>query len=157
MPTELGGFGGVSGKVEVRIRINHDGEVNRARYMPSNEFIVATKTIHAEVHVFDISKRPSQPEEGAGSDPDFRLLGHTKEGYGLCWDPHEPYHLISGSDDAVVCEWDITNAGKTVQPLHKYTGHSDVIEDVAWNMHHKKLFGSVGDDKKLLMSVPVML
>ncbi|GAB9468789.1 Histone-binding protein rbbp4 [Globisporangium polare] len=148
---ELGGFGGVSGKVDIKIRINHDGEVNRARFMPSNEFIVATKTIHAEVHVFDISKRPSQPEENAGSEPDFRLLGHTKEGYGLCWDPHEPFHLISGSDDAVICEWDIRNAGKTVEPLHKYTGHSDVIEDVAWHMHHKKIFGSVGDDKKLLI------
>ncbi|RLN27238.1 hypothetical protein BBJ28_00019952 [Nothophytophthora sp. Chile5] len=150
---ELGGFGGVSGKVDIKIRINHDGEVNRARYMPSNEFIVATKTPHAEVHVFDISKRPSQPEENSGSDPDYRLLGHTKEGYGLCWDPHEAYHLISGSDDAIICEWDIRNAGKTVEPLHKYSGHSDVIEDVAWHMHHKKIFGSVGDDKKLLMYV----
>ncbi|DAZ93012.1 TPA: hypothetical protein N0F65_011305 [Lagenidium giganteum] len=148
---ELGGFGGVSGKVEVRIRINHDGEVNRARYMPSNEFIVATKTVHSEVHVFDIAKRPSQPEENSGSEPDFRLRGHTKEGYGLCWDPHEPFHIISGSDDAVICEWDIRNAGKNVDPLHKYTGHSDVIEDVAWHMHHKKIFGSVGDDKKLLI------
>ncbi|GMF54029.1 unnamed protein product [Phytophthora fragariaefolia] len=148
---ELGGFGGVSGKVDIKIRINHDGEVNRARYMPSDEMIVATKTPHAEVHVFDISKRPSQPEENSGSDPDFRLLGHTKEGYGLCWDPHQPFHLISGSDDAIICEWDIRNAGKTVQPLHKYSGHSDVIEDVAWHMHHTKIFGSVGDDKKLLM------
>ncbi|CAH0492844.1 unnamed protein product [Peronospora farinosa] len=148
---ELGGFGGVSGKVDIKIRVNHDGEVNRARFMPSDELIVATKTPHAEVHVFDISKRPSQPEENSGSDPDFRLLGHTKEGYGLCWDPHQPFHLISGSDDAIICEWDIRNAGKTVQPLHKYSGHSDVIEDVAWHMHHTKIFGSVGDDKKLLI------
>ncbi|KAG3109472.1 Histone-binding protein [Phytophthora idaei] len=148
---ELGGFGGVSGKVDIKIRINHDGEVNRARYMPSDELIVATKTPHAEVHVFDISKRPSQPEENSGCNPDFRLLGHTKEGYGLCWDPHQPFHLISGSDDAIICEWDLRNAGKSVQPLHKYSGHSDVIEDVAWHMHHTKIFGSVGDDKKLLI------
>ncbi|RLN64605.1 hypothetical protein BBJ29_006359 [Phytophthora kernoviae] len=148
---ELGGFGGVSGKVDIKIRVNHDGEVNRARFMPSNELVVATKTPHAEVHVFDISKRPSEPKENSGSEPDYRLLGHTKEGYGLCWDPHEAYHLISGSDDAIICEWDIRNAGKTVQPLHKYSGHSDVIEDVAWHMHHVKIFGSVGDDKKLLI------
>jgi len=148
---ELGGFGGVSGKVEVQIKINHEGEVNRARYMPSNEFIVATKTISSEVYVFDITKHPSTPEEGSGCNPDFRCQGHTKEGYGLCWDPHQAHHLISGSDDGVVCEWDLANAGKTVQPLNMYTGHTDVIEDVAWHKHHTKIFGSVGDDQKLLM------
>lgn len=148
---ELGGYGGISGKVEIKIRINHDGEVNRARYMPSNEFIVATKTIHSEVHVFDISKHPSMPEEGSKTNPDFCLLGHSKEGYGLCWDPHEAFHLISGSDDAVICEWDLRNAGKNVQPLHQYTGHTDIIEDVSWHMFHNKIFGSVGDDKKLLL------
>ncbi|POM61782.1 Histone-binding protein RBBP7, partial [Phytophthora palmivora] len=98
-----------------------------------------------------ISKRPSDPDKSAGSEPDIRLLGHTKEGYGLCWDPHEAFHLISGSDDAIICEWDIEKAGKTVQPLHKYSGHSDVIEDVAWHRHHPKIIGSVGDDKKLLI------
>ena len=46
---------------------------------------------------------------------------------------------------------EIRNAGKIVDPIHKYTGHTDVIEDVAWHMHHKKIFGSVGDDKKLLL------
>ncbi|TDH65454.1 hypothetical protein CCR75_008013 [Bremia lactucae] len=148
---ELGGFGGVSGKVDIKIRVNHDGEVNRARFMPSDELVVASKTPHAEVHVFDISKRPSQPEPNSSCDPDFRLLGHTKEGYGLCWDPHQPFHLISGSDDAIICEWDLGNTSKTVQPLRKYSGHSDVIEDVAWHMHNSKIFGSVGDDKKLLI------
>lgn len=149
---EIGGFGGLAGKVEIKIRINHEGEVNRARYMPANEFIVATKTIHSQVHVFDITKHPSQPtEENGGSNPDFRLLGHTKEGYGLCWDPHTAGHLISGSDDAVICEWDIKNASKNVEPLHQYRGHTDVIEDVAWHMHHEKIFGSVGDDRKLLL------
>lgn len=80
-------------------------------------------------------------------------MGHDKEGYGLCWDPHEAFHLVSGSDDAIICEWDIRNAGKNVQPLHKYTGHTDVIEDVAWHRHHPKIFGSVGDDNNMLLYV----
>ncbi|KAG6619945.1 histone-binding protein rbbp4 [Phytophthora cinnamomi] len=148
---ELGDYNNaVQRKVKTSLRINHDGEVNRARCMPSDEFIVATKTPRAEVHVFDISKRKSEPEDSS-CDPDFCLLGHDKEGYGLCWDPHEAFHLVSGSDDAIICEWDIRNAGKNVQPLHKYTGHTDVIEDVAWHRHHPKIFGSVGDDKKMLL------
>lgn len=41
---EFGGFGSVSGKTEIEIKINHEGEVNRARYMPQNPCIIATKT-----------------------------------------------------------------------------------------------------------------
>ncbi|EGZ24315.1 hypothetical protein PHYSODRAFT_556908 [Phytophthora sojae] len=148
---ELGDYNNAAKrKIKTSLRINHDGEVNRARCMPSDEFIVATKTPQAEVHVFDISKRKSDPEDSS-CDPDFCLLGHDKEGYGLCWDPHEAFHLVSGSDDAIICEWDIRNAGKNVQPLHKYTGHTDVIEDVAWHRHHPKIFGSVGDDNNMLL------
>jgi hypothetical protein len=38
------------------------GEVNRARYMPQNPFVLATKTISADVYVFDYSKHPSKPK-----------------------------------------------------------------------------------------------
>lgn len=58
---EYGGFGSVSGKIEIDIKINHDGEVNRARYMPQNPFIIGTKTPSADVLVFDYSKHPSRP------------------------------------------------------------------------------------------------
>lgn len=41
-----GGFNSnYEGGIEIQQRINHDGEVNRARYMPQNHFIIATKTI----------------------------------------------------------------------------------------------------------------
>ena len=32
-----GGFGGVLSKIDVKIKINHEGEVNRARVMPQNK------------------------------------------------------------------------------------------------------------------------
>lgn len=57
---ELGGFGGLTGKVNVTIKINHDGEVNRARFMPQEPLIVATKTVSSAVLVFDVTKHPSQ-------------------------------------------------------------------------------------------------
>ena len=53
----------MSGKIEIDIKINHDGEVNRARYMPQNPFIIGTKTPSADVLVFDYSKHPSRPGE----------------------------------------------------------------------------------------------
>ena len=51
----------MSGKIEIDIKINHEGEVNRARYMPQNPFIIGTKTPSADVLVFDYSKHPSRP------------------------------------------------------------------------------------------------
>ena len=32
-----------------------------------------------------------------------------------------------------------------------YVAHSGVIEDVAWHQHHTDIFGSVGDDKQLIL------
>ncbi len=40
--------------------------------------------------------------------PDLRLTGHKTEGYGLAWSPFRSGHLLSGSDDAQICLWDIS-------------------------------------------------
>jgi histone-binding protein RBBP4 len=154
---ELGGFGGAFGKVEIKVRINHEGEVNRARHCPSNKFWVATKTVGGEVHLFDTSKHPSTPKDD-GVSPQLRLAGHTKEGYGLAWNPcaGREGHLLSGSDDAVVCLWDVkaaqtsgAAANGAVAPLRRLTAHEAVVEDVAWHRSHPDVFGSVGDDRTL--------
>ena len=75
---ELGGFGGLTGKLNVTIRINHDGEVNRARYMPQEPLVIATKTVSSSVLVFDVTKHPSQPE-GTECKPQLTCAGHDKE------------------------------------------------------------------------------
>ena len=61
-------------------QINHEGEVNRARYMPQNPFLIATKTVSAEVFVFDYTKHPSKPSPNGVCAPDLRLTGHRTEG-----------------------------------------------------------------------------
>ncbi|KAL1790643.1 histone-binding protein RBBP7 [Sigmodon hispidus] len=105
---EFGGFGSVTGKIECEIKINHEGEVNRARYMPQNPHIIATKTPSSDVLVFDYTKHPAKP------DP------RPKE-------------------------------GKIVDAKAIFTGHSAVVEDVAWHLLHESLFGSVADDQKLMI------
>jgi WD40 repeat protein len=59
--------------------------------------------------------------------------------------------LISGSDDHIICLWDINGAGLEVQANQKRTSHSDVVEDVDWHKHYLHMFGSVGDDSQLLI------
>jgi len=149
-----GGYSGVSGKVEIIQKINHDGEVNRARYCPQNPNLIATKTAGPCVYLFDKSKHPSKPPKGGQCTPDLRLEGHKREGYGISWNRHKEGHVISGSDDHLVCFWDINAKSvkhKSLQPLQIFEGHTDVVEDVAWHYHHEQLFASCGDDKVVLI------
>lgn len=80
--------------------------------MPQNPFIIATKTVSAEVYVFDYSKHPSKPPLDGACTPDLRLRGHSTEGYGLSWSNFKQGHLLSGSDDAQICLWDINSTPK---------------------------------------------
>uniref|UniRef100_A0A8C2D0K3 Retinoblastoma binding protein 4 n=1 Tax=Cyprinus carpio TaxID=7962 RepID=A0A8C2D0K3_CYPCA len=151
---EFGGFGSVSGKIEIEIKINHEGEVNRARYMPQNPCIIATKTPTSDVLVFDYTKHPSKPDPSGECTPDLRLRGHQKEGYGLSWNPNLSGCLLSASDDHTICLWDISTVpkeGKIVDAKTIFTGHTAVVEDVSWHLLHESLFGSVADDQKLLI------
>ena len=121
---EFGGFGSVSGKIEIEIKINHEGEVNRARYMPQNPCVIATKTPSSDVLVFDYTKHPSRPDSGGKSLPDLRLKGHEKEGYGLSWNPTLQGHLLSASEDKTVCLWDLntTPSEKIIEAKTIFTG-----------------------------------
>ncbi|KAL3101070.1 hypothetical protein niasHS_001530 [Heterodera schachtii] len=150
---EFGGFGTVTGKIEVEIKMNHEGEVNRARYMPQNPVLIGTKSPSSEVYVFDYTKHPSTPAD-VECKPQLRLRGHTKEGYGLSWNNNLPGHLLSASDDMTVCLWDIQAATANANFLDAksiFTAHTAVVEDVAWHVLHDTVFGSVGDDHKLMV------
>jgi len=151
---EFGGFGSVSGKIEIEIRINHEGEVNRARYMPQNQCIIATKTPSSDVLIFDYTKHPSKPDPSGECNPELRLKGHSKEGYGLSWNPNVNGHLLSASDDHTICLWNINanvSSARNLDAMSVFTGHTAVVEDVAWHLLHDSMFGSVGDDKKLML------
>ena len=78
-----GGLGLPSGdqKVTIETKILHEGEVNRARYMPQKYNIIATKTISGEVHIFDYTQHPTIPVSTEIIRPELKLTGHTKEGY----------------------------------------------------------------------------
>ena len=84
--------------------------------MPQNPYLIATKSSASEVYVFDWSKHPSKPAADGRFEPDLILKGHQKEGYGLAWNPHEEGHLISGSDDSLICAWDITQSAPPPEP-----------------------------------------
>ena len=94
-------------RIQVEVQINHQGEVNKARYMPQMPKMIATKTTSGEIHLFDYYKHSGSPTTDEVK-PELRLLGHTKEGYGLDWNPKQAGLLLSGSDDNKICLWDVS-------------------------------------------------
>lgn len=58
-----------AGKIEIIQKINHEGEVNRARYMPQNPNVIATKTPSSDVLIFDYTKHPVKPVDKGRASP----------------------------------------------------------------------------------------
>ncbi|KAK4491455.1 hypothetical protein RD792_002205, partial [Penstemon davidsonii] len=138
--------------VEIVQKIQVDGEVNRARCMSQNQAIVAAKTNGSEVYVFDCAKQLLNAKVDT-CDPDLRLRGHDKEGYGLSWSPFKEGYLLSGSNDCKICLWDVSAmpSDKVLEANYIYEGHENVVEDVSWHLKNENLFGSVGDDCRLII------
>jgi histone-binding protein RBBP4 len=159
---ELGGFGHANsgvGKIEIRMKVKHEGEVNRARYMPQNHFVVASRGPSPEIYIWDLSKHPSFPSDDSSPFcPQGVCIGHAKEGYGLAWSTHTEGHLISGSEDKTLALWDINSAicsksetGTQIKPLSIFSGHTAVVEDVDWHERDPNMVGSVSDDRSLMI------
>ena len=160
---ELGGFGHANssvGKIEIRMKVKHEGEVNRARYMPQNHFVVATRGPAPELYIWDLTKHPSFPaDESAPFCPQGVCIGHTAEGYGLAWSKHTEGHLISGSEDCTIHLWDINAAignnnngtGTQIKPLSVFAAHKKTVEDVDWHHRDPNLIGSVSDDQFIMI------
>ncbi|MCJ1310731.1 Histone acetyltransferase type B subunit 2 [Agyrium rufum] len=155
---EIGGYGGGAGKkapgTEVKFsivqKIDHNGEINKARYQPKNPNMIATMCTDGRVMIWDRTKHPSLPTGTV--NPDMELIGHTKEGFGLNWNPHVAGHLATGSEDTTVRLWDITKFSMSNKALHAartYTHHNAIVNDVQYHPLHDKLIGTVSDDLTL--------
>jgi len=151
---EAGGYGQNRAKVEIAQRINHEGEVNRARYCPQNPTVIATKGPSKDVLVFDYTKHSSLPASDGVCKPEVRLCGHTQEGYGLCWSPLQNGVLVSASNDGNICMWDVeakTENKSISAPLATFSAHTAAVQDVSCSSFHAHTFASVGDDKHLVL------
>lgn len=103
---ELGGFGAAKEPISFSIsqKINHPGEVNKARYMPQNPDIIATMTTQGDALVFDRTKHTLMPKDNT-VNAQIELKGHEKEGFGMDWNPHTEGQIATGSEDTTVRIW----------------------------------------------------
>jgi len=127
--------------------------VNRARHMPQNPCLIATRTVQGDVLLFDYTKHPSVPNNDVAR-PDLRLTGHATEGYGLSWNKQRKGWLVSCDNAGVVCVWDVTQgnkANRSLVPVHTLSAGTAPVEDVSWHAYQPDTFATVGDDRRLLL------
>lgn len=170
---ELGTYGNIDrvGKIDIKMKIPHDGEVNRARYMPQNHFVVATRGPSDDVYVWDLSKHPSFPAEAKGlappgapaptitPNPQVICRGHEGEGYGVEWcsvpGAENEGRLVTCAEDGTVRVWDVRDAlrggknGTVVAPTATLRCHTAMVEDVDWHRRDANIVGSCGDDRRI--------
>lgn len=109
---EIGGYGREVAAIKMKVvqKIEHPSEVNKARYQPQNPDLIATLCVDGRILIYNRTKHQSginqnQISSSVAATPDIELIGHTKEGFGLNWSPHEEGWLASGSEDSTVCIW----------------------------------------------------
>jgi histone-binding protein RBBP4 len=90
-------------KFNITQKMDHPGEVNKARYMPQNPDIIATLAVDGKVLIYDRTKHSLIPT--GTPNPQMELVGHKEEGFGLAWNMHEEGCLASGSQDKTVLLW----------------------------------------------------
>ena len=124
------------------VSMAHQGETNRIRVCPSNDYILASKSSNNKIYVYNYEN------VSKGSDRGLQklLTGHTEEGFGLSW--NNANLLASASNDKLVCYWDCNS--NINEPISTYTYHTASAEDVAWADDYT--IASVGDDRKLILA-----
>ena len=152
---EAGGYSsGKAGRFDIIQRIPHHGEVNRARYMPHNADVIATRGVDGPVYVFDRTKYASKPSDEVRCD--VTLECHDEEGYGMSWSVVDEGRLVTCAIDRRIAVWDVQAAesvtasgaaGRTVKPVLCYAdAHSEGINDVAFHYTNPHIFASAADD-----------
>ena len=141
-------IGQAGGSFEVEKRISHEGEVNRARHMPQHPNIVCTKSVSGDLHIYDINLSYKHTDL---NKPEKKLVGHSKSGFGLDWNPMKEGLIASGAEDGKVLVWaGIDSSEYSVSPLHEYRLEGQVVQDVRWNRLNEHLFASVGSQGSVM-------
>ncbi|KAH7646932.1 WD40 repeat [Cryptosporidium bovis] len=146
-------------KFRQKLLIPHSGEPNKVIHSPSNVDIIASKTITGSVNLYDLKSMLGEKTNKfpviTGNKPTMVLGGHDQEGWALNWNEINETYLASGSDDTMICIWDVNsrefNNSASMDPLVKFKGHRKSVQDLAWHPSNENLLISVGDDGLIMM------
>lgn len=137
-------------------------DLSIARYNPLANSQVAAFTTQGEVMIYDLTQESAAPKV---------LIGHSRGGSALDWNPVVNGHLATGASDGSIAFWDlnlvtsptISDASSKIAPSLKrvldsslknvyqptmYTEniHTAPVMDVKWNMHVPTVFATCSED-----------
>lgn len=145
-------------RMRIRQKIDHEGEVNKARHCPLDPRLIASLAPSGETLIFDREALPDFSSDQS-CRPLHRLKYHTKESWGLSWSPFTKGQLLTGSEDATIALWDLASPSK---PKDVLTHHSAIVNDVQYSVKNANLFASASEDASMkvydlrLVKDPVM-
>lgn len=125
------------GNPELEFRmIKHPGGVNRVRGMPQMSALVSTWSDNGSVHVWNVHAELEALEgrqgTAQGAGPVHSFNGHSTEGYGMAWNPHQVGQLVTGDCNGGCYLWSPETAGGSwsqERVLRNESGFSS-IEDI---------------------------
>ena len=121
---------------------NHPGEVNKLKINKFNNF-AASHTNSGDILLFDINDETCKTHKST-------LKFHSKEGFGLEWNPHlnKKNLLLSSSEDCKIALWDINfeKLSNELKPSRIISSHENIVNDISWNKSMETVFASVSDD-----------
>ncbi len=124
-------------KIKTVQKLENNAEICRARYMPQDANIVATINGLGEVDLYNLDTETRYSH----------FAPHTKNGYGLSWNPKQKGLLVTGADDNFVCVTDTT----TNKTTFKSDIQKDIVNDVKWHQFNGNLFASVSEDSHVYL------
>ena len=120
---------------------NHPGEVNKLQINEYNNLFV-THTNSGDILLFDLKDDKLKTHKST-------LKFHTKEGFGLEWNPVERKKnlLLSCAEDCKIALWDINEkVSNEIKPITTVSSHESIVNDISWNKSIDSIFASVSDD-----------
>lgn len=131
-------------------RIQCQGVVSRARYMPQNPNVVATVASTGEAALWDVTKFPYKPVDTYV--PTVKLLGHKEEVLAVDWSPVIEAQLATCDANGGIFLWNMAHGYDSrtgvMQPLTARDKHiiGTAVNCIQWHPHRVHVLASVGDD-----------
>ncbi|EJW02818.1 hypothetical protein EDEG_02792 [Edhazardia aedis USNM 41457] len=145
-----GALSNADGKIKFRMEIPVNDEINRARFSPFANHILATRSDGADTAVYDTTCHCNKSKRTAV--PDLILKGHLSGGYGVSWNTVKNGEIVTSGEDGLICFYNInsTSKNKTMHPAQIFKEHESVVGDVCFSFYNPNVFVSVGDDRKIV-------
>ena len=124
------------GHVEILRAKNFDGCLMQSKFCEEADNLVATGGIMSKIHVWDCSTNDNAEVacfDHTQIDPNFK-------GLEIEWQNNK--QLAVAGKSKFIYLWSVEQPG---QPLVKWEGHQDCVEQIQWDPH-KRLLASCGND-----------